>query len=130
MMYSIAAHVVMLIHFAFVCFVVAGALLILKWPRLIYIHLPAMVWAVLLEFRSWICPLTPLEQVLRKAAGEQGYSTGFLEHYLLPILYPEGLTWDIQILLGSLLLAVNLIIYFFLGLRHLRKRQKQNKGPA
>jgi hypothetical protein len=107
------ADIVVVIHFAFVLFVVLGGLLVLRWPRLAYVHLPAAAWGVLIEFAGWICPLTPLEQSLRQRAGGQGYSGSFIEHYLLPLLYPSALTRDIQLVLGSVALAVNLGIYAY-----------------
>ncbi len=102
------------VHFLFVLFVLLGGLLVLRWPRLAYVHLPAAAWGVLIEFAGWICPLTPLEQSLRLKAGEQGYSGSFTEHYLLPLLYPSALTRNIQLLLGCLVLGLNLGIYGYL----------------
>jgi hypothetical protein len=113
MIYWIGANVVLIIHLVFVIYVLCGGLLILRWKWSVVLHVPAVLWGALLEFRGWICPLTPLEQRLRMAAGQKGYSGGFVEHYLLPILYPEGLTHEIQILLGTLVVVVNGAIYFF-----------------
>ena len=98
----------------FVLFVVLGGLVVLRWPRLAYLHLPAATWGVLIEFAGWVCPLTPLEQSLRLKAGEQGYSGSFIEHYLLPLLYPSALTRTIQVALGIIVIAVNLAIYGYL----------------
>jgi hypothetical protein len=98
----------------FVLFVVLGGLLVLRWPRLAYVHLPAATWGVLIEFAGWVCPLTPLEQSLRLKAGEQGYSGSFIEHYVLPLLYPSALTRTIQVALGAVVIAVNLAIYGYL----------------
>jgi hypothetical protein len=98
----------------FVLFVVLGGLLVLRWPRLAYVHLPAAGWGVLIEFAGWVCPLTPLEQSLRLKAGEQGYSGSFVEHYVLPLLYPSALTRTIQVALGVIVIAVNLCIYGYL----------------
>ena len=103
----------------FVLFVVLGGLLVLRWPRLAYLHLPAATWGVVIEFAGWVCPLTPLEQSLRLKAGEQGYSGSFIEHYLLPLLYPSALTRTIQVVLGIIVIAVNLGIYGYL----LRRRR-------
>jgi hypothetical protein len=113
------ANLVLVVHFAFVLFVVLGGLLVLRWPRLAYIHIPAAVWGAWIEFSGRICPLTPLENALRLRAGESGYAGGFLEHYVLPMLYPSGLTRTVQIVLGLLVILVNLGIY---GYRLLRKR--------
>jgi uncharacterized membrane protein YhhN len=110
-MYRILADVVVGLHFLFVVFVVAGGLLVLRWPKLAYLHVPVAVYGAAIEFVGWICPLTPLENSLRRQAGEAGYSTGFVEHYLLPVLYPSALTRDIQLLLGVAVIAINLSIY-------------------
>ena len=116
----LAADLVLVFHLAFVVFVLLGGSLVLIRPWLALIHLPAVIWAVLLEFFGWICPLTPLEQDLRRAAGQAGYDGGFVEHYLVPILYPPGLTPSIQWVLGGIVLAVNLIFYGLLIRRRFR----------
>ena len=118
-MYRILADLVVGLHFGFVVFVVAGGLLVLRWPKLAYLHIPVAVYGAAIEFVGWICPLTPLENSLRRQAGESGYSTGFIEHYLLPVLYPSALTRDIQLLLGILVLAVNLAIYGYVFRRRI-----------
>ena len=111
MAYRILADLVVGVHVLFVVFVVAGGLLALRWPWVPVAHLPAAVWGALIEFRGWICPLTPLEQSLRASAGQAGYEGGFIDHYLLPVLYPAGLTQNVQLVLGSLVIAVNLAVY-------------------
>ncbi|MEA2712252.1 MAG: hypothetical protein QOK27_213, partial [Gemmatimonadales bacterium] len=111
---ALLADLVVVIHFSFVLFVILGGLLVLRRPRLAYVHLPAAAWGVLIELTGWVCPLTPLEQSLRLKAGEQGYSGSFIEHYLLPLLYPSALTRNIQLLLGCLVLGLNLGIYGYL----------------
>ena len=113
----------------FVLFVVLGGLLVLRWPRLAYLHLPAATWGVVIEFAGWVCPLTPLEQSLRLKAGEQGYSGSFIEHYLLPLLYPSALTRTIQVALGIIVIAVNLAIYGYL-LRSRRLLRPLRRRPA
>ena len=120
MVYKLLADFVFLVHLAFVVFVILGGLAVWRWPKLAWLHLPAVAWGALIEFAGWICPLTPWEQSLRSLAGEQGYSGGFVEHYLLPVLYPAGLTRDIQIGLGVLVLLVNGIAYWLI-LRRLRR---------
>jgi hypothetical protein len=111
---------VILVHFAFVLFVVLGGLAVLCFPRLAWIHLPAAAWGILIEMAGWTCPLTPLENWLRMRAGGSSYERGFVEHYFLSVLYPTGLSRPVQIILGVLVLGVNLLIY---GLRAmLRKR--------
>jgi len=117
MLYSFAANLLLIVHLLFIVFVVLGALLILKWRWLVYLHLPAVIWGVLIEFNHWVCPLTPWENQLRLSAGEAGYNTGFIEHYLLPLIYPANLTDNIQVILGSLVIIINLTLYTWLGLK-------------
>jgi hypothetical protein len=112
-MYRILADLVVGLHFVFVLFVLAGGLLVLRWPKAAYLHIPAALWGVVIEFAGWVCPLTPLEKSLRRMAGEAGYPTGFIEHYLVPVLYPSALTRNIQILLGVLVIALNVAIYMY-----------------
>ena len=112
-MYRILADLVVGLHFVFVVFVVAGGLLVLRWPKAVYLHIPAALWGAAIEFAGWVCPLTPLEKSLRRMAGEAGYPTGFIEHYILPVLYPSALTRNIQILLGVLVIALNVAIYMY-----------------
>ena len=114
MVYSLAADLLVLLHLAFIVFVVLGGLLVWRWWRVVFVHLPAVAWGVLLEFNGWLCPLTPWEQQLRQAAGEDGYSGSFIAHYLLPLIYPAGLTGNIQLLLGLGALLINLLIYGWL----------------
>ncbi|UIF86072.1 DUF2784 domain-containing protein [Cupriavidus sp. UYPR2.512] len=105
------ADLVVIVHGLFILFVVAGGLLVLRWPRVAWLHLPAAVWGVLIEWSGWICPLTPLENTLRQAAGQAGYSGGFVERYLLPLIYPAGLTPAVQLWLGLVVLVVNVAVY-------------------
>ncbi|HET9226996.1 MAG TPA: DUF2784 domain-containing protein [Thermoanaerobaculia bacterium] len=121
MLYRILADAVVVLHFAFVLFVVLGGLLALRWPRAAWFHLPAAVWGAGIEFLGGICPLTPLEIRLRRLGGEAGYSGGFVEHYILPVLYPEALTRDVQYILGGIVIALNLLVYGIV-LRRLRRR--------
>jgi acyl-coenzyme A thioesterase PaaI-like protein len=111
MSYRLAAGAVVVAHLAFVIFVVAGGLLVLRWRRVAWVHLPAAVWGGLIEFLGWTCPLTPLEQRLWEQAGRLGYEGGFVEHYLVPALYPTGLTRGAQIALGLLVVTVNVTVY-------------------
>ena len=115
MLYDLLATAIVLLHFSFVLFVVGGGLLLYKWPWLAWLHLPAVIWAALLEFNGWVCPLTPLEQQLRSAAGQAGYSGGFVDHYLLALLYPVGLDGNTQVILGSLVVVINVLVYGVLG---------------
>ncbi len=123
MAFWLAANIVLIIHLGFVLYVVGGGLLIFRWKWSILLHLPAVLWGALLEFNGWLCPLTPLEQWLRVAGGQRGYSGGFIEHYLLSLLYPAGLTRDIQILLGTFVVVVNALIYAILIFRFVRSRR-------
>jgi hypothetical protein len=109
----VLADLIVAVHFLFVLFVVFGGLLVLRWPRVAYLHVPAAIWGALIEFTGWICPLTPLENSLRARAGEVGYQDGFVEHYILPALYPSALTRHIQLLLGAVVLLLNLAIYAY-----------------
>ena len=120
MWYGALADFVVLVHLAFVAFVVLGGLLVLRHPRVAWLHLPAAVWGVLIEFTGGVCPLTPLENALRLRGGEAGYTGGFIDHYLIPLLYPAGLTRATQLILGSLALALNLAIYATLFVRRRR----------
>jgi len=121
MIYRLAADAVVLVHIAFVLFVVAGGFLGLRWPWVVWLHLPAALWGGAIELGGWICPLTPLENRLRTLAGDSGYAGGFIEHYLIRVLYPENLTRGHQIWLGSSVLLLNLAIYGILVLRWRRR---------
>jgi hypothetical protein len=105
-----------------VLFVVLGGLLVLQWPGVAYLHIPAAAYGAAIEFAGWVCPLTPLENWLRRRAGGTGYSGSFIEHYILPVLYPTALTRDIQLILGLLVIAANLIIYAYVIRRLSRSR--------
>jgi hypothetical protein len=105
------ADIVLVLHFGFVLFVGLGGFLVLRWPRVAWIHLPAAAWGIAIEFGGWICPLTPLENRLREAAGEATYRGDFIAQYLMPVIYPEGLTRETQIAIGLTALAANAAIY-------------------
>jgi hypothetical protein len=110
----IAADLIVLVHASFVLFVVLGGLLVLRWRRLAWLHVPAVGWGVMIEWAGWICPLTPLENSLRRRAGATGYQGDFIEHYLLPLLYPGQLTREWQMMLGGVALAVNVFVYWWI----------------
>ena len=112
---------VVLLHLAFVLFVLFGGLLALRWPRAAWAHIPAAAWGVAIEFFGWICPLTPLENDLRARAGRESYEGDFIGRYLLPVIYPEGLTREVQLLLGTGALLLNVAIYWMV-LRRGRRR--------
>ena len=112
MWYRAAADAVLVLHFLFILFVILGGVAVLRWPRLAWLHVPAALWGVLIEFGGWICPLTPLEKWLRRQGNLGGYEGGFVEHYILPVLYPQALTRSVQLVLGLLVVLLNLFIYW------------------
>ena len=126
MLYRLLADLVLVVHLLFIAFVVAGGFAAIRWPRLAWAHVPCFVWGALIEFAGWICPLTPLEVRLRIASGQAGYSGGFIERYLLPIIYPGALNREIQIWLGLSVLALNAVAYAWL-LRRLRRRARTGR---
>jgi len=105
------ADAVVVVHLLFVVYAVFGGLLVLRWKHTVFAHIPALIWGFLVEVNGWICPLTPLENTLRASAGQAGYSGGFVEHYVLPVLYPVNLTYPDQFALAILLLLANVLIY-------------------
>ncbi|MGH9408022.1 MAG: DUF2784 domain-containing protein [Vicinamibacterales bacterium] len=117
------ADAVVVVHAAFVMFVVLGGLLVARWPRIAWAHVPAVVWGVFVEFAGWICPLTPLEDLLRERAGVSAYRGDFIEHYLLPALYPEHLTRSLQFWLGSVAAIVNIALYSCMVRRIISRRR-------
>jgi len=110
-LYLLLADAVLVVHALFIAFVLFGGLLVLRRHRLAWLHLPAVAWAVLLEVFGWLCPLTPLELKFRQLAGSSGYSGGFVEHYLVALIYPAGLTREIQLYLAAGVIILNVIIY-------------------
>lgn len=100
-----------LIHLAFILFVLFGGFVVLKWPKLMWVHVPAAIWGVLIEFFGWYCPLTRWENFFLREAGRAGYSGGFVSHYVFPLIYPAGLTRVHELVIGALVLTVNLAIY-------------------
>ncbi len=124
MAWRLLADLLVTLHLAFAAFVVFGGFLAWKWRWAVLVHLPALVWGFWIETSGRICPLTPLENHLRHLAGEAGYQGGFLDHYVVPILYPPGLTRPDQWVLAALLLAINLLAYGALlrPHRHLRRK--------
>lgn len=114
MVYRVLANIVVVGHVAFILFAVLGGLLVLRWKRCAWIHVPAFLWAAVIAFAGWVCPLTPLENWLRERGGAIAYSSGFIEHYILPVLYPVVLTRGIQIAMGLFVLCVNAGLYCWL----------------
>lgn len=111
MLYRLLADAVLLVHLAFIVFALLGGLLVLRYPRLLYLHLAALTWGVLVQWADWICPLTPLENILRQMGGQAGYAGGFIEHWLSALLYPPDLTPTLRYGLGLVLIAINLVVY-------------------
>lgn len=111
MYWKLSADAVVLAHFAFVAFVIGGGFLTWRYPLAAFAHVPALLWGIWIELSGWICPLTPLENDLRERAGQVGYQGGFIEHYIIPVLYPPGLTHEVQWVLAGLLIATNAAAY-------------------
>ena len=114
MPYAALADLVVLVHVLFVGLVLLGGVLVWRWPRVAWVHVPAVIWGVTIEWTGAICPLTPLENWLRSKAGEAGYATDFVAQYFLPLLYPAGLTRSTQFLVGGLVLVLNMAVYGWL----------------
>jgi hypothetical protein len=125
--YRIAADLVVVLHFAFIAFVVLGGFIAWWRSHVAWLHVPIALWGATIEFAGWICPLTPLENALRRSAGDAGYAGGFIEHYVIPVVYPAGLTPTIQVGLGIAVLVVNGIAY---GLLLRRRRRKGERGAG
>lgn len=123
MIARMAADLVLVVHAGFVLFVVLGGVVVLRWPRVAWVHAPSAVWGALIEFFGWGCPLTPLEKWLRRAAGQAGYEGGFIEHYVIWWLYPHELTRGHQIVLGLGVLLVNLLVYWVAIARWRRQKK-------
>jgi hypothetical protein len=120
----VLAKLVLITHLIFIFFVILGGLFALRWWWTVWLHVPAAVWGILIEFTDWTCPLTALEIKWLQEAGETGYSGGFIEHYLIPLIYPVGLTSEVQILLGFGVIATNLLVYTLVWRRwrHIKRR--------
>ena len=125
MQYRLLADAVVLVHFAFILFVVFGAWLALRWRWIPWLHLPCVAWGVLIELAGGICPLTPLENRLRLAGGEAGYAGGFIERYLTPVIYPDAFTRELQLMLGIALALINIVAYLVIW----RRRRASNGTP-
>lgn len=111
MLTRLAADLVLLSHLLFIVFVFVGGFLAWRWRWVPLLHIPAALWGAVVEFSGWICPLTPLENSLRRQAGQAGFEGGFVEHYIVPIVYPSGLTRTIQVVLGVLVVLINVVAY-------------------
>jgi hypothetical protein len=111
MLDRVLADLVLIVHVVFIGFVIFGGLLAVWWRTVMWIHVPTVIWTIMLEFFGWICPLTPLEKILREAAGTTAYDGSFVEHYLVLLLYPPGLTREVQLVLAAAVLLINLVVY-------------------
>lgn len=111
MSFKLAASAIAIIHLLFIAFVILGGLLVLQWRKVAWLHVPAAVWGVLIELAGWYCPLTKYENYFLRRAGEAGYSDGFVAHHIFALIYPNGLTRGVEIVIGVLVLAVNLAVY-------------------
>ncbi len=120
MVFSLLADLALLLHAGFVLFVLFGGLLIVKWPRVRWAHLPAVAWGAIVELTGWICPLTPLESWLRRQGGDASFEEDFLQRYLLVLLYPDGFERETQIALGVIVVVLNLAVYSWLWRRSRR----------
>jgi len=118
--YNVLADVIVLAHFLFVAFVICGGLLVIRWPRVAFVHLPAAIWGAVVEIFVWVCPLTPLENHFRVLAGVNSYSGDFIARYLIPVIYPENLTNEFQQLLGGIVIVVNVIFYTIAIRKHIK----------
>lgn len=116
--YRILADLTLILHAAFILFVLFGGLLCLHHKRWAWLHLPAACWGIWVEWAGWICPLTPLENHFRKLAFDQAYSGGFIEHHLTKLIYPQNLTVALQVLLGTVVILINVAVYVFIWHRH------------
>jgi Protein of Unknown function (DUF2784) len=123
MIYRALADITLLVHLGFVLFVALGGSALLRWPKVAWAHVPAALWGIYIEFTGRICPLTPLEVSLRERGGERGYTGGFIEHYVSAWIYPDGLTREIQIVLGTVLFTVNVALYWWV-FRGSRRRRR------
>lgn len=118
MVYKVLADLVVVLHFGFILFVIFGAFLVFKYPKMVWLHLPVATYGMMISFYRWICPLTPLEKYFLELAGEQGYEGGFIGHYLIPLIYPGGMTQGIAISMGLFVLLWNGIFYGLLIYRN------------
>jgi hypothetical protein len=125
MMYRSMADLILLSHFAFALFALFGGLLVLRYRKLLWLHLAALLWAVVVQWANLVCPLTPLENLLRQYGGQTGYEAGFIEHYVSMLLYPDNLTLELRYVLGLVLIAVNAAIYGYILMSRRRSRRSR-----
>ena len=126
--YRVMADVVLVAHLAFVVFVVLGGFLVLRWRGLAWVHVPVALWGGAIVITGFTCPLTPLENRLQQLGGRAGYQGGFIEHYITAVIYPAGLTRETQIVLGTAVLALNLVVYWRVVVLSRRQRAGVARG--
>ncbi len=124
MLYRFLADLVLIAHFAFVLFAVLGGLAALRWRAALWLHLPVLVWGILVQCANWTCPLTPLENWFRHLGGDAGYAGGFIEHHITALLYPQHITFELRFILGLALLTVNLLVYSYVLFFHPRLAER------
>ncbi|MBN2521871.1 MAG: DUF2784 domain-containing protein [Bacteroidales bacterium] len=124
MVYNFLSNLVVFLHLLFILFVCLGAFLVIKWPRIVWIHIPFALWGIVVEYFNMLCPLTPLENYFRKMSGGNTYETDFIERYIVPLIYPETLTRNLQFVLGSIVIVLNFAIYGFILYKRIKKRSK------
>lgn len=129
MLDRLLADLILTFHLAFIVFAVVGGLLVLRWRWLMFVHLPAVAWAVVVELMHWPCPLTRWENHFLERSGAGGYEGGFIDHYLIPVIYPDGLTPNIQIAIGVSVFLINTIVYGFVFLRPPGRRKRPELNP-
>ena len=124
------ADALVVAHLVFIVFVVAGGLIVLRWPRVAWLHLPAVAWGIYAEATATVCPLTPLENLWRRQAGDAGYAGGFVEHYLVSLIYPAGLTPRLQLAIAAFVTLVNLVIYAAVWRNRRKRAPRATAAPA
>jgi small-conductance mechanosensitive channel len=130
LLYQLGADLLVIIHLAFIVFVIVGSIAVLRWPWLVLLHIPAAIWGAVVVINGWLCPLTPWENSLRHLAGLEGYSGGFIEYYIIPLIYPMDITHNTQVLIGVIMVVVNLFLYGFVIFRLIRKGAVGNHASA
>lgn len=129
MLYKLLADLTVLMHLAFILFVVLGGLFVLRWKKVMWVHIPIAIWGVVVEYFDILCPLTPLENHFRELSGNVTYETGFIEQYIIPVMYPAGLNRNLQFILGSLVIVFNICIYLLVFTKMFkRKRYEQGRN--
>jgi hypothetical protein len=128
MLDRLMADLIVVLHFAFIAFAIGGGIVVLRWRRVMVLHLPCVGWAVLVELMHWHCPLTRWENYFIARYGAEGYEGGFLDHYLIPVIYPDGLTPAIQVGIGLFVLAVNVAVYAFIVVQAFKPASRDPVG--